>query len=203
MFGVLCEVVIYNREFTGATYLEAVPCALASRIPQITGHNVPAAVLIIALEYGKNFSGPAKDPFYLNRAIGEAEEAHKSNFLHPVLYHYKRLPSHEGFLSRPPKWILPVPNRIHHIMEDFTTKFDGQIAHILPLRHFIETTTGRDLRFYYAGQCMMLAMSHTVLPLSCNTSNELPSHNMVVENKQLKKQLMSLPPQLLPFEFLE
>jgi len=50
-------------------------------------------LIVIVLEYGANFSGPGKDVFRLDRATGEAEHAHMSNFLHPVLYYYETLPT--------------------------------------------------------------------------------------------------------------
>ena len=37
--------------------------------------------------------GPGKDIFRETRATGEPVEGHKSNFLHPVLYYYKQLPT--------------------------------------------------------------------------------------------------------------
>ena len=62
--------------------------------PNLTGREV-GDILVVMLEYGANFSGPAEDTFRFNRATGEPSEAHQSNFLHPVLYYYKTLPSGE------------------------------------------------------------------------------------------------------------
>lgn len=50
-------------------------------------------MLVVLLEYGKDFSGPGKDVFHGSRATGEPDEAHASNFLHPVLYYYEQLPT--------------------------------------------------------------------------------------------------------------
>lgn len=38
-------------------------------------------------------SGPGEDIFRSERATGDPQEAHVSNFLHPVLYYYKTLPT--------------------------------------------------------------------------------------------------------------
>ena len=38
-------------------------------------------------------TGAGKDVFKYDRAVGDPEEAHLSNFLHPVIYHYKHLPT--------------------------------------------------------------------------------------------------------------
>ena len=50
-------------------------------------------IIVLLLEYGKDFSGPGKDIFRGDRATGQPEEAHRSNFLHPVFYYYQRLPT--------------------------------------------------------------------------------------------------------------
>lgn len=73
-------------------YLEDVPIHLLHELPERTGHNFTDLIAIV-LEYGTNFSGPGKDVFRLDRATGEAENAHMSNFLHPVFYYYKTLPT--------------------------------------------------------------------------------------------------------------
>ena len=52
-------------------------------------------VLVVVFEYGKEFSGPGKDTFSVDRATGDPSEAHTSNFLHPVFYYYKKLPTSE------------------------------------------------------------------------------------------------------------
>ena len=45
------------------------------------------------MEYGIDFSGPGKDIFRSDRATQDPSDAHNSNFLHPVLYYYERLPT--------------------------------------------------------------------------------------------------------------
>ncbi len=57
-----------------------------------TGHEV-GPVIVLVLQYGANFSGPGNDIFRADRATGEPAEAHLSNFLHPVFYYYKTLPT--------------------------------------------------------------------------------------------------------------
>ena len=200
MFGVLCDVVIYNQDLTEATYLEAFPCPLGSKLSQISGHEVPGAVMFIVLEYGKNFSGPGKDTFFSNRAVGEAIEAHRSNFLHPVLYHYTEIFSVSEYIKRPEKWVLPVPQRIHHIVEDFTTKFDAHSTHILAVRRFLEVITGTDLRNFFAKQCLILALSSTTLPLSCRKiPNHLPSSNLVEASQEMGDVIKTFSYQYLPY----
>ena len=201
MFGILCEVIVYNSDATEATYLEAYPCALGSRIPHISGHDAPGAVMIIAMEYGKNFSGPGKDPFGNDRATGDVDEAHQSNFLHPVFYHYNNGFTTDDYISKPNNWILPIPDKLHHIVEDFTTKFNAQKSHVLSLRRFIETCTGHDLRFFFGKQCMMLAMTTLNLPLSCQNFDD-SSSNLLIESELMTQQLLTMPAHLLPLEVL-
>ena len=67
---------------------EEFPLKLLHEFSQHTGAN-DGPMLVISLEYGNGFSGPGADVFHEDRATGEPSEAHKSNFLHPVLYFYK------------------------------------------------------------------------------------------------------------------
>ena len=60
--------------------------------PNILGHNA-GPVIVMVFQYGSRFSGPGKDTFHNDRAVGEAENAHLSNFLHPVFYYYETLPT--------------------------------------------------------------------------------------------------------------
>jgi len=52
-----------------------------------------------------------------------------------VLYYYihTTLLEEEMNAVKAPE-VLPTPSRLHHIVEDFLTEFDGPITHILTLR---------------------------------------------------------------------
>ena len=78
-----------TQEFT---YLEEYPVRLIDRLPVYAGHNA-LRIIVIQFEYGKDFSGPGKDIFRTSRATGEPAEGHLSNFLHPVFYYYKEVPT--------------------------------------------------------------------------------------------------------------
>ena len=91
-------------------------------------------MIVLSLEYGKHFSGPGSDPFNSNRATGQASEAHESNFLHPVLYFYEQLPKQVDMLATSGDDVLPQPDRIHHVVEDFLTDFSTPHSHLLPIR---------------------------------------------------------------------
>nr|CAB3246962.1 FAD-dependent oxidoreductase domain-containing protein 2-like [Phallusia mammillata] len=199
MFGVLCDVVIYNEDKTAATYLEAFPCALACKLPKVSGHKAPGAVMFMVMEYGKNFSGAGKDTFHEDRAQGSPNEAHRSNFLHPVFYHYDKLFNQETFIAKPEKWVLPVPDHIHHLVEDFTTKFDGMQTHILQTRRFIETTTGQDLRHFYGPQCLALALTSTSLPYGCQQRTDDGSASFIDFSNETKERFSDMSAHLLPF----
>lgn len=118
-------------------------------------------MLVMNMEYGKGFSGPGKDIFRSDRATGEPADAHTSNFLHPVFYFYAEPPAE---LER---GALPRPDRLHHVVEDFLTSWDGQTSHILPLRRFLEYITDSDLRTFFAQSCFKMLMTHTTVPRSC------------------------------------
>jgi hypothetical protein len=60
----------------------------------MTGHEA-SRIIVINMQYGASFSAPGNDIFRLDRATGDPAEAHQSNFLHPALYYYEKLPSGE------------------------------------------------------------------------------------------------------------
>ncbi len=63
--------------------------------------------------------------------------------------------------------VLPQPDRIHHIVEDFLTTWDAPTSHILPLRRFLETVLDSDLRQFFAEDCLKMAMLFNEVPLTC------------------------------------
>jgi hypothetical protein len=164
MFGMLGDVVALRGDTF--EYFEEFPINLLHEFEQHTGSKV-GPVMVVMLEYGANFSGPGEDTFRFNRATGAPSEAHTSNFLHPVFYYYKHLPSEEAMSSRSKWQNLPQPDAIHHILEDFLTKWDGQNTHILPFRRFVENVTDRDMRYFFGEDCLVLALTHQSLPLMC------------------------------------
>ncbi|XP_078483429.1 FAD-dependent oxidoreductase domain-containing protein 2 [Ciona intestinalis] len=187
MFSVLCEVIIFDENNFSSTYLEAYPCALISRLEKVSGHPVPGSIMVTSLEYGKNFSGAGKDPFKSGRAAYGASVSHRSNFLHPVLYYYKEKYNDTAFFSKHRQWVLPVPDRIHHILEEFTTKFDAHKTHTLQTRRFIEESLDVDLRNYFADQCFALSLLSSSLPAGCKDRNE--SSTLTVATGPLEAQL--------------
>ena len=59
-----------------------------------------------------------KDPFHEERATGDPQEAHTSNFLHPVYYYYNgQIPAFTDTT------VLPRPTRLHHMVEDFLAEW--------------------------------------------------------------------------------
>ncbi|XP_066917263.1 FAD-dependent oxidoreductase domain-containing protein 2-like [Clytia hemisphaerica] len=160
MFSALVDVMII-REDGNIEYLEEVGIGMLPKFKEHTGRNYNR-VIVLNLEYGKNFSGPGKDPFKEDRATGDAQEAHASNFLHPVLYYYK------GEIPKFPEALkLPRPNRLHHMVEDFLTEWVTPYTHIMPLRWFLENVFEDDLRNFYAESCFEFAMTGMEAPLQC------------------------------------
>ncbi|KAM4021437.1 FAD-dependent oxidoreductase domain-containing protein 2 isoform 2-T2 [Anomaloglossus baeobatrachus] len=157
MFEVLVDVILLGEDSMTFEYLEEVPAGCIPTVEKNTGRKVyDTGAFILVMEYGKNFSGPDKDVFHYNRAIGDAKAAWRSNFLHPVIYYYKQLPTEQQMDLRPQGWPLPRPDHIHHVVEDFLTDWTGPNSHMLPLRRFLENCLKKDLRnFYAAGKCAM------------------------------------------------
>ncbi|XP_069823501.1 FAD-dependent oxidoreductase domain-containing protein 2 [Dendropsophus ebraccatus] len=168
MFGVLVDVILLGEDSTTFEYLEEVPTGTIPTVDKITGRTVhDTGVFILSMEYGKNYSGPDKDVFYYNRAIGDPRTAWRSNFLHPVIYYYRELPSEQQMELRPEGWPLPRPDHIHHVVEDFLTDWTGPNSHILPLRRFLENCLQKDLRTFYADSCFIFSLTHQKLPVYC------------------------------------
>ncbi|CAH1794439.1 unnamed protein product [Owenia fusiformis] len=166
MFAMLGDVYGINKGGTEYEVIEEFPINNLHQLPNLTGHNFDR-IIVCVLQYGANFSGPGEDIFRLTRATGEPGEAHMSNFLHPVFYYYESLPT-ENQMKQKYKWeILPRPNMMHHIVEDFLTLWDGPTSHILPLRRFLENVIGDDLRNYFAEDCLKMALTSQTVPLNC------------------------------------
>uniref|UniRef100_A0A670XUS6 L-amino-acid oxidase n=1 Tax=Pseudonaja textilis TaxID=8673 RepID=A0A670XUS6_PSETE len=167
MFSVLADIILLKENATKFEYLEEYPIGVLQDLEWRTGRKVQDGLFVIVMEYGKNFSGPDKDVFYYNRAVGEPEHAWQSNFLHPVIYYYKQLPTEREMRLCPPDWPLPRPDAIHHIVEDFLTDWTAPNAHVLPLRRFLENCLETDLRRFYAESCFLFAFTHLKLPPFC------------------------------------
>lgn len=168
MFDVLADVILLGGDSTTFEHLEEVPAGTIPAVDNITGRTVyDTGVFILIMEYGKNFSGPDKDVFYYNRAIGDAKAAWRSNFLHPVIYYYRQLPSEQQMELRPQGWPLPRPDHVHHVVEDFLTDWTGPNSHMLPLRRFLENCLQKDLRTFYADSCFVFSLTHQKLPIFC------------------------------------
>ncbi|XP_074647210.1 FAD-dependent oxidoreductase domain-containing protein 2-like [Tubulanus polymorphus] len=165
MFQMLADVIILKDD-NQFVYLEEYPLELVPSIPNVTGHDAEQ-VIVVVMEYGKNFSGPGKDVFKQDRAIGDPHRSFQSNFLHPVFYYYKTLPTEEDMKNRAKKQTLPTPDREHHILEDFLTKWTGQEEHLVPLRRFFEYAMNTDLREFFGESCMTLLMTGENLPAGC------------------------------------
>ncbi|XP_038612599.1 FAD-dependent oxidoreductase domain-containing protein 2 isoform X3 [Tachyglossus aculeatus] len=167
MFGVLADVILLKGNATGFEYLEEFPVGMLAELEAHTGREARHGLFVVAMEYGRNFSGPDKDVFYYNRAVGDVEDAWQSNFLHPVIYYYQRLPTEKEMRLRPQDWSLPRPAAIHHIVEDFLTDWTAPNAHVLPLRRFLENCLDTDLRSFYAESCFLFALTRRKLPPFC------------------------------------
>ncbi|XP_048575834.1 FAD-dependent oxidoreductase domain-containing protein 2 isoform X2 [Nematostella vectensis] len=166
MFGILGEVMIFRPDNT-VEYYEEFPIRLIHKFEEYSG-SAAGPMLVINMEYGKDYSGPGKDVFRGNRAAaaGVPSVAHHSNFLHPVLYFYKTPPT-VAPKDADNHYELPRPDDMHVMVEDFLTLWDAPIAHYLLLRRFLEKIQHRDLRLFFAQSCFKMAMTHTSVPEGC------------------------------------
>ncbi|XP_003385457.1 PREDICTED: FAD-dependent oxidoreductase domain-containing protein 2-like [Amphimedon queenslandica] len=162
MFNVLGDLMIIENNDT-VIYLEEVPIQSLGDIKSLTGYDAQQ-IIILNFEYGIDYSGPGEDVLRENRATGNPVEADTSNFLHPVLYHYNRLP-----LQFREVGVMPKPTSYHHIVEDFLTDWTSRQADIIPVRRFIEDAVQSDLRSFSTDECFELSILYGTenIPLYC------------------------------------
>ncbi|KAG8511119.1 FAD-dependent oxidoreductase domain-containing protein 2 [Galemys pyrenaicus] len=167
MFSVLADVILLKENATAFEYLQEFPTQMLAQLETVTGRQARHGLFVITMEYGRNFSGPDKDVFFYDRSVGHMKDAWQSNFLHPVIYYYRHLPTEQEVRFRAAHWPLPRPTAIHHIVEDFLTDWTAPVGHILPLRRFLENCLDTDLRSFYAESCFRFALTHQKLPPFC------------------------------------
>ncbi|TMS14755.1 FAD-dependent oxidoreductase domain-containing protein 2 [Larimichthys crocea] len=163
MFEVLADVILLRG--SQCEYVEEFPIQALPQFSSLSGHEISNhGLIVVVLQYGKK-----KNVDYLgrNRAHSDWSKANESNFLHPVLYYYDKLPTEEEMKLRPKGWALPRPKAIHHIVEDFLTEWDGPVSHIQPLRRFLEHCVKTDLRTFYAESCFRFSLTYRKPPLFC------------------------------------
>lgn len=84
---------VIPRNAAAFEYLEEFPMQMLAQLEAITGRKARHGLFVVNMEYGRNFSGPDKDVFFYDRSVGHTEDAWQSNFLHPVIYYYRHLPT--------------------------------------------------------------------------------------------------------------
>lgn len=182
MFGVLADVILLTENATAFEYLEEIPVQMLAQLESLTGRQARHGLFVVTMEYGRNFSGPEKDVFFYDRSVGHTEDAWQSNFLHPVVYYYRHLPTEQEVRFRPAQWPLPRPTAIHHVVEDFLTDWTAPIGHVLPLRRFLENCLDTDLRSFYAESCFLFALTRQKLPPFCRQGYMRKQGLMVTES---------------------
>ena len=88
----LLKVILFRFSNDTFEIVKEFPVNMLDRFEEVSGHRAGPAIVLI-LQYGHNFSGLNNDVFREDRAVGNADVAHKSNFLHPTLYYYLKLPT--------------------------------------------------------------------------------------------------------------
>lgn len=163
MFGVLVDIILLHGSH--CEYLEEFPLQALPQLSALSGRSISDhGLLVLVMQYGLNQT----DTLGPGRAESEWTKAWKSNFLHPVLYYYKTLPTDKDMRQRPVGWPLPRPEAVHHMVEDFLTEWDQPISHSQPLRRFLEHCLQTDLRAFYAESCFLLSLTSRNPPLFCH-----------------------------------
>ncbi|CAG12117.1 unnamed protein product, partial [Tetraodon nigroviridis] len=162
MVGILGDIIVPKGSHV--EYVEEFPVQAMPLFPLISGHEVSTGgVLVLLLQYGTR----KVDFLGKDRAEKDWSKAWKSNFLHPVLYYYKTLPTKKDMKFCPKGWPLPRPQMIHHIVENFFTEWHAPKIHIQPLRRFLEHCMQTDLRAFYAESCFLSSLTNRKPPLFC------------------------------------
>jgi len=169
MFYVLGDVYAISPDGESFQVYEEFPVKLIHKFAEMTGCNFTRMIAQV-MEYGPNFSGPGADVFRSGRAVGDSDVAHESNFLHPVFYYYSELPTTSANTTKNKHEKMPEADQVHHIVEDFTTFWDGEFTHIGPLRRFVDHVLNLDLRRMSAEDCFEWIMSH-----GYSTNEKMPS----------------------------
>ncbi|XP_077068023.1 FAD-dependent oxidoreductase domain-containing protein 2 [Siphateles boraxobius] len=162
MFAVLGDIILLRGSY--CEYLEEFPLQALPQLSALSGRPLSDhGLLVLVMQYGLNRT----DTLGPGRAESEWTKAWRSNFLHPVLYYYKTLPTEKDMRQRPVGWPLPRPGAVHHMVEDFLTEWDQPISHSQPLRRFLEHCLQTDLRAFYAESCFLLSLTSRTPPLFC------------------------------------
>ena len=100
--------------------------------------------------------------FNLDRVTSLPKYAHKSNFLHPVIYFYSNLPQINSIN------IINLAKSKHHIIEDFLTFWNKPGLHQLHFRRFIEYCLKNDYKRYSTKKCLNYHAIYGSYPTGCN-----------------------------------
>lgn len=65
-------------------------------------------------------------------------------------------------------WTLPRPTRLHHVVEDFLTRWVTYETHVIPLRRFLEDCTATVLIDFTADECMEHSLTGIHVPVDCS-----------------------------------
>ncbi|XP_060079934.1 FAD-dependent oxidoreductase domain-containing protein 2-like [Ylistrum balloti] len=169
MFSVLGDIVLINREEETFRYIEEFPLRILHHLEYVTGIDIgKASVLVVVLQYGHDFHGPQEDVFRVDRASTDPIYAELSNFLHPVLYYYDIIPNQEAMASVRRPEFLPVPDEIHHVLEDFTTQWNRPQSHVEPLHIFLEEFLKIPSQIGISHQeCVLVSLTMYKSPMNC------------------------------------
>ncbi|XP_069125707.1 FAD-dependent oxidoreductase domain-containing protein 2-like [Argopecten irradians] len=179
MYSVLGDVILINREEEQFEYIEEFPLRMLHHLDYLTGISVgKASILVVVLQYGPTYHGPQEDVFRIDRASTDPIYAELSNFLHPVLYYYNVLPTQDDMAKVRHPEFLPVPNEIHHVLEDFTTQWNRQQSHVQPLNIFLEDFLKIPLQTKASlHECILVSLTTLRSPAKCKPF--LDGHSVV------------------------
>ncbi|EDV20873.1 uncharacterized protein TRIADDRAFT_31159, partial [Trichoplax adhaerens] len=126
MFSTLADVILIDAKNL-PRYLTEVPVAVLPDLQELTGRMISNGFITLTFEYGKNFSERHTDTLSTENYRHTAETAHHSKNIHPVLRYYRK----STLKKLLEKNEMPVPDRIHHVLEDFLTDWYERLIYYI------------------------------------------------------------------------
>lgn len=65
------------------------------------------------------------------------------------------------------KKILPRPDRLHHLVEDFHTNWHHNQTHVQHLKTFLENCISKQLDEFGNDDCLSFVLSKQTVPVTC------------------------------------
>lgn len=183
MFYVLVDV--YLRRGNTIEVFKDVPHGLLHRIHELLAEprDVSRDLVVVRLEYGAGYSQIGGDPFRLDRTELDPYRAHTCNFIHPVLYHFTKLPHAVPIRGKSLKGAA----RKLHLSEDLYTDFATLTRHWAPLSNFIGTIWKEDMSYVSSEECLYKHLTRERQSEQCRNPTVVVTTTKLAQRDAIRK----------------